>query len=316
VKEDLVIYGVGSVTLALLTAGACDLLAQSSRPAGYEDVPTPLAVVHDGRIVEASGIAASRRHPGLYYVHNDSGDSPRVFLIDRQGATRAVIRLQGAQAIDYEDIAMAPGEKPGTFDVCVADIGDNSGRRPQVVIYRFAEPDLPARAGDSVDVQPVAYRLRYAEGPADAEALAFHPRTGDAYIFTKSYEGRSAVYKLAAPWDARQETIVSKLLMLELPATLALQRVVTAADISPDGQRLAVRCYGAGWEWRLPPGTPDQDFERIFKTTPVELALPAERQGEAIGYAADGGALLTISEGASPTLWELRAQGPDTRPAP
>jgi hypothetical protein len=288
---------------------------QATQPLGYEATPEPLGVVRDERIIEASGIAASRRHPGLYYVHNDSGDSPRVFLIDRQGQTRAVLRLMHAQAVDYEDIAMAPDEKAGTWAVCVADIGDNNDNRPHVTLYRFPEPDVPERAGATVDVEPVAYQARYADGPANAEAFAVHPRTGDGYIFTKRLDGRSAVYKLAAPWDARSETVLTRLLTLELPPALPLLRIVTAADIRPDGQRLAVRCYADGWEWRLPPGTTDRDFGRIFQTMPVELPLAPERQGEAICYTPDGNGLLTISEGPSPTLWELRATGAETRPA-
>ena len=75
---------------------------------------------------------------------------------------------------------------------------------------------------------------------------------------------------------------------------------------------MALRCYGNGWEYRLPAGTADADFEQIFKTTPSELLLPAEKQGEAIGYSPDGNALLTISEGESPTLWEVRAGGSES----
>jgi hypothetical protein len=291
--------------LSTLLASTCGLAAQTTRCLEYDSAPEPVAVVRDERITEASGIAPSHRHPGLYYVHNDSGDSSRVFLIDRQGQTRAVVRLKGATNVDYEDIAMAPGEKPDAWDVCVADIGDNNSRRPHVTIYRFPEPALPAQAGGTVEVEPVAYQFRYAEGPADAEAFAVHPRTGDGYIFTKVWRGGSTVYKLKAPWDAKQTTELRPLCKLDLPPALPALRVVTAADISPDGQRLAVRCYAAGWEWRLPPGASDRPFERIFKATPTDLPLATERQGEAIGYAADGQALLTISEGPAPTLWEL-----------
>jgi hypothetical protein len=298
--------------LSALIAGTCGLRAQATRPGDYDSAPEPLAVVHDEHITEASGIAASRRHPGLYYVHNDSGDSARAFLIDRRGRTRAVVRLKGARADDYEDIAMAPGEKVGTWDVCVADIGDNNNHRRHVTIYRFPEPPLPEQAGEGVDVEPVAYEFCYAEGPANAEAFAVDPRTGDGYVFTKRWEGGSMVYKLAAPWDARQTTELRELLALNLPPALPALRIVTAADISPDGRRLAVRCYAAGWEWRLPSGAPDQAFERIFKATPVELPLAPERQGEGLCYAADGRALLTISEGVGPVLWELRVVSPTT----
>jgi hypothetical protein len=292
-------------------AGACGLPAPTSQPAAY-GTPEALAVVSDSRITEASGIVTSRLNPGCYYIHNDSGDTARVFLIDRAGKTRAEIRLKGADAVDYEDIALAPGEKPGTFDVCVADIGDNRAKRPNITIYRFPEVALPDRDGATIDVQPVAFRAHYADGPANAEAFFVHPRTGDGYILTKSFDGPSRVYKLAAPWDARQETELPRLLTLELPSALPPMRVVTGADISPDGHRVAVRCYGNGWEFRLLAGTADADFEQIFKTNPSELLLAAEKQGEAICYSPDGNALLTISEGESPTLWEVRANGSES----
>ncbi len=38
-------------------------------------------------ISEASGLAASRINPGLYYTHNDSGDIGRVFALTEQGFT-------------------------------------------------------------------------------------------------------------------------------------------------------------------------------------------------------------------------------------
>jgi hypothetical protein len=274
--------------------------------------PTAVCDIQDRRIDEASGIVASRRHPGCYYVHNDSGDLPRVFLIDRDGRTRAVIRLKGAQAVDYEDIALAPGKSPGVWDVCVADIGDNESRRSHVAIYRFPETELPSEPGATIEVEPTAYRARYQDGPADAEAFMVHPRTGHGYILTKRLDGRSVVYKLTAPWDAQREMVAAKVLTLELPPAPTPLRIVTAADISPDGQRVAVRCCVEGWEWRLPPGTADADFERIFQTPPARLPLAAEGQGEALCYAADGQAILTISEGVSPTLYELRAAPPPT----
>jgi hypothetical protein len=279
-----------------------------------------LAEVTDPRISEASGIVASRRNPGCYYVHNDSGDSPRVFLIDRTGRLRLEIHLAGSKAVDYEDISLAPGDQPGTFDVCVADIGDNHDHRKKIVVYRFREPRLPETAAATaegasatavVDVHATAYDFRYADGPADAEAFCVHPRTGDGYILTKRLDGRSAVYKLPAPWNPREETRVQQLCTVELPAGItALSRIVTAADISPDGRRLAVRSYVNGWEWHLPPGVEETGFDRIFATKPAELNLPGEPQSEGLCYSPDGAAFLTISEGKSPTLYETPAPAP------
>jgi hypothetical protein len=293
------------------------LLASAAQSRSLSTPPVALAEVTDPRITEASGIAASRLNPGCYYIHNDSGDSPRVFLIDRTGLVRLEIRLTGAQAIDYEDISLAPGDQPGMFDVCVADIGGNNARRKNVTIYRFPEPPLPEATGSTgktaadtsvVEVRATAYVFRYADGSADAEAFCVHPRTGDGYILTKRLTGGSIVYKLPAPWNPREETLLPRLCTLELPASMVgLARIVTAADISPDGRRLAVRCYINGWEWRLPPDAGDASFDRILTTVPRELNLPGEPQGEALCYSPDGAAFLTISEGKSPTLYETPA---------
>ena len=238
-----------------------------------------------------------------------------MFLVDRTGRTRLALRLKNAAAVDYEDIALAPGAEPGRFDVCVADIGDNRGRRPQVVIYRFPEVDLKQIVGTTTVVEPTAYRVRYADGPANAEGFFVHPRSGDGYILTKRMDGRTAVYKLAAPWNLERETVLNKLLELELPAASAA-RVVTGADISPDGRRVAARSYVDGWEWRLEPGPDQRKFETVFQAKPVRLRLAAEPQGEALCYAADGRAILTLSEGKSPTLYESSVAAPTSRPAP
>lgn len=299
---------VAGLGLALL-AGACGLPAQTSQPDAWAPAAV-LAELADERINEASGLVASRRNPGCYYVHNDSGDAPRVFLIDRQGRTRLTIRLVGARAIDYEDIALAPGAAPGTLDVCVADIGDNLARRPHVTIYRFPEVALAGDDGGTVEVRPTVHHVRYAGGPADAEALVVHPRTGDGYILTKVPDGPAAVYKLAAPWPAGPVAEAPRVATVALPAVLAPLRTITAADLAPDGRRLAVRCYVDGWEWCLPEGTPDAAFERIFERAPVRITLPLEPQGEALAYAADGAALLTVSEGVRPALYELRRAVP------
>src|SRR5581483_4478856 len=42
---------------------------------------TRKCTITDPRIDESSGLAASRRHPGIVYTFNDSGGSPRVFAL-------------------------------------------------------------------------------------------------------------------------------------------------------------------------------------------------------------------------------------------
>jgi hypothetical protein len=98
-------------------------------------------------LTELSGLAASRAHPGLFYTHNDSGDSARFFAITQQATVAAEIHLSGATATDWEDISVGPC--PAGSCVYVGDTGDNKADRTQYVIHRVTEPAArpPAGAG-------------------------------------------------------------------------------------------------------------------------------------------------------------------------
>ena len=56
-------------------------------------------------------------------MHNDSGDTARVFAIDRAGTTRAILSLPGVSAIDIEDIAIGPGPDEWRPYLYLGDIG-------------------------------------------------------------------------------------------------------------------------------------------------------------------------------------------------
>jgi hypothetical protein len=151
-----------------------------------------LFLIADPRINEASGIAASIVDPRVVYVQNDSGDAPRFFALDaRTGRTVAMHPVPGATNVDWEDLAVAR-DRRGVASVWLADIGDNDARRADVCIYRVDEP----RPGTAVG-RPEVWRLRYPDGPHDAESLAVAPG-GAAFIVTKSLLGSSAVYTVPA----------------------------------------------------------------------------------------------------------------------
>ncbi|MBN2446252.1 MAG: hypothetical protein JXO22_05985 [Phycisphaerae bacterium] len=313
------VVGVRWMCAAVFVVGLGVVLAgpqaEPTYPAAPYTLPTEVAQLDDNRINEASGITASRRNPGMYYINNDSGDEPRVFLVDRAGHTRVTIRLHGARHIDYEDIALAPGAKAGEFDVCVADIGDNNGQRHDLTIYRFAEIDGEGGVS-TIDVEPRMYRIRYAGGPCDAEALAVDPLSGDGFIFTKRRDGKPLnVYRLPAPWPTDKIVELAEVATVALPPEAPMRRLVTAADISPDGRRLALRCYTEGWEWRLADTSAKPDVATLLKQTPLRITLAAEPQGEALCYTADGQSLVTVSEQLPTHLFEVRPE-PTEKPAP
>jgi hypothetical protein len=297
-----------AVVVGWLVCGLSVAEAQTSQPAVCYGEPHAVCEVTDRRLDEASGLAASRRNPGYYYTHNDSEGQPHVYVINRHGRICVTIRLEGAENRDWEDIAVAPGEQAGTFDVCVADIGDNKARWNEVVFYRFPEPQFDAvvRARGVLDVRPQVFRCRYEDGARNAEGFAVDPRTGDGYVFTRRPDGICNIYRLAAPWDLTGVTTLKRVGTLRFPEVAALARMVTAADISPDGTRLVTRSYVGGWEWRLPEPGERGGFARIFEQDPTRLELATEPQGEALCFSSDGNSLLTISEKTPTTLYEVR----------
>src|SRR6476660_5572829 len=85
-----------------------------------------VGTIASNALAETSGIAASRRASGVWWVHNDSGDRARVFAIGNDGRDLGEFDLAGAAAVDWEDIAVGPGPSAGTSSLYLADIGDKA----------------------------------------------------------------------------------------------------------------------------------------------------------------------------------------------
>jgi hypothetical protein len=236
-------------------------------------------------LVELSGLAASRKHPGLLYAHNDSGDTARFFAITTAGAAAGEFAAQGATAIDWEDIAVGPC--PAGSCVHAGDIGDNAEKRTEYAIIRVTEPELPADPKAPVVVPFEQIRFTYPDGSHNAETLLVHPTTGDVYVVTKGKA--SAVYRLAAPLDPAAVTVATKLVDFSNPGG-----VVTGGDIHPCGDRVLIGTYTNVLEYRVPAGMP---FEAVFSATPLVLKQsPGELQSESFAYLATGDGIVTGSE--------------------
>jgi hypothetical protein len=268
--------------------------------------PARIATLEDRNIDESSGIVASRRNPGLFWTHNDSGDGPFVYAFDRAGRRRGTFRVAGASARDWEDIAVGPGPERGAAYVYAGDVGDNDERREFVTVYRFAEPEVTDAAAASTRESPrstapaEALRLKYPDGAHDCEALLVHPTTGDLYVVTKA-AASAGVYKLAAPFGASQVNTLARVATLHGPGYFGA--LVTGADISPDGRRVALCDYASGYELTLPEGS--KDFDDVWRQKPTVVPLGARGQGESVCYRLDGAALLATSEGTPTPLIEV-----------
>src|SRR6266851_3364421 len=124
------------------------------------------------RVKEISGVAVSRAHPGVLWTHNDSGDGSYMYATDLTGADRGFVRIDGARAVDWEDIALGPCPVRRGACLYIADTGDNDRTRKSVVIYAVPEPDPPGKGkGPGRSAPGAALRIKYSGGPDDVEAI-------------------------------------------------------------------------------------------------------------------------------------------------
>jgi hypothetical protein len=187
-------------------------------------------------ITESSGLVESRRHPGRFYTHDDSGGPASVFVLAEDGSVRATLPLAGVTNRDWEDIAIGPG--PGGDAIFVGEIGDNSAVHDSVSVHRVPEPALSGVPHGSTlsAIEPSTAEFTYPDGPRDAEALVADPASGDLYLITKR-EDRARVYRAVDPdFDSPGPS------ELEFVRELDYTGVV-AADACPDGETVLVKTY-------------------------------------------------------------------------
>jgi hypothetical protein len=241
-------------------------------------------------INEASGMVRSHTQD-LLWMHNDSGDSARLFAVGLEGSLIAEVQLDGVVALDWEDLALGPGPNPGDH-LYAGDIGDNAEIRPWVTVYRVPEPAEVAQLG----ADPIvlgnwdALDLTYPDGPHNAETLLVDPSTGDLFIVTKGAETK--LYRRPAPIsDGELEALADP----NYPSA-----ITTGGDISPLGDFIAVRGYPDAFLWLRGPG---QTVAEAMLADPCVIPLASEQQGEALAIDLDGKAYFTVSEGQTPPLY-------------
>jgi hypothetical protein len=266
----------------------------SARPALCTDLRARVTgTISSPEATELSGLALSHKQRGVLWTHNDSGDGARLFAVNARGRLLAEVAVAGAQAEDWEDVAVGPA--PGGRDaVYAADIGDNEAVRPNVIVYRVAEPRLKGARSITAAARPLA--LRYPDGAHDAEALLVSPSNGALFIVTKDFSGRARVYVSARPSATGTRTL-RRVAQLELGGGEA----VTAGDVSADGRTIALRSFFRASAWKRRRG---ESIAGALRRRPcvARADLFDEGQGEALALTRNGGAFYTVPEGGQPPI--------------
>jgi hypothetical protein len=284
-------------------SNANGILGDAEKSKDYGE-PKVTGHIQDKAVEESSGVAASRCAPDVYWTHNDSGDEAFIYAFNLKGEKLGTWRVPGAQNDDWEDIA-ASKDKDGKCYLFIGDIGNNRHDRGQMTIYRVPEPqigpgDKDASRQNMIFTEPAQpIQIKDANFKEDAETLMVHPVTGDIYILGKSYKQKSAIYKLAAPYQTDEKNNTLQLLgPFSVPAIP--DGTITGGDISPDGKRVIVCDYFSAYELLLPDGA--KNFDDIWKQKPLIVDLGPRKTGEAVGYSADGKFLVATTEGKNPPV--------------
>jgi hypothetical protein len=275
-----------------------------------EILPEKLFNVEFNPIKEMSGIVKSKRFEDVFWVHNDSGDSARLFAIDGRGKViyPGYLNVHGevveegksewaghkiflAANLDWEDIAVDEEM------IYISEMGNNGNARRDLGVYVVPELN-PREVGGTriLKYLPIRYPEQQ-EFPAkkwhyDSEAIFVFQ--GKLYFITKHrpagqisrFEKGAVLYRL----DTKYTDDFNILKRVDVNSEMT---AITGADMSPDGNYLAVVGYQQLWVFDRP-----RRGDRLFSTDARFLKLDVQHTGqiEAVAWR-DNETILMGNEG-------------------
>lgn len=197
--------------------------------------------------LELSGIVKSRSNKNVFWVHNDSGDQPRVFAIDSTGnfyqsdryRNYEGILIGGATNVDWEDITM---DNKG--NLVVADVGNNGNDRKDLVLYVVPEPS--PNASNTTWLKKLFFK--YPDQKTFADRADFNYDCEAVFFADNRFhflsKNRSDSYTKLYRMDTEKTDDVNTLTLVD---RFNIGGRVTAADATEDGTKLVVITYEAIW---------------------------------------------------------------------
>ena len=269
--------------------------------------PEQICVVEDEQISEASGLAASRRQNDAIWLHNDSGDSARLFLVGLDGNTRAIVTLNVERPIDWED--MCSFEADGEKWLLIGDTGDNQRIRSKTErsceLLLIKEPEINAADGSPVVARAdVVSRItfQFPDGPEDCESLAVDTQTKEILLLTKCAPQKCQLFRLPLSTKKGQQKLIA-----EPIASLAVP-FATSMDVAADNQSLVIVNMFSGALIRR---GKDETWTAACQKPITVLTLPAQPQCETVCFEANGMSVLVNSERTQQPLWRIPLPEPE-----
>ncbi len=196
----------------------------------------PVVCTLPKEVDETSGLIFWR---GSLWTHNDSGGLPVIYRIDTlTGKVLQRVKLRNATNKDWEDIT-----EDSSF-IYVGDMGNNSGNRHDLCIYKVKKSDIPLTGNVSIASEKIAFSYPDYKGPVknrkhnnfDGEALL---SAGDSlYLFSKDWQDQqSRLYALPK---------ISGTYVARLISEYNVSGLVTGADYNPGTGIVALVGYTRG----------------------------------------------------------------------
>lgn len=300
-----------------MTVAAC--LCVSSRvhgDPGREAHAEQVCVISDERINESSGLALSRRQSGMVWIHNDSGDAARLFLVGMDGTTWGVFPLANVpMPVDWED--MCGFTVDGEPWLMIGDVGDNAVNRHVVVpdvgeeracrLLLFPEPVLKDEAEQASVAVHTTILFEYEDGPRNCESVAVDTERGEILLVTKSKSTPldCGMYRIPLTLDVKTTTATARRI-----GSLAIYNA-TAMDIAPDNHRVVILGYEGAWVFER---SNDERWDDAIQRNPLFVMLPKRKGGETVCFGRSRDELLLNSEHVGQPLWRVRIPMPASAP--
>ena len=246
----------------------------------------PYATFDYAEINESSTIIKSRIWENVYWTLNDSGDKARIFPFSKDGKVlraewyneEAGVYIPDAVNVDWEEMAT---DNDG--NIYIGACGNNDNMRRDLAIYIIKDP-YPLYTSKTRIFQTINFyfpeQTEFPANPNNFDSEAIFCAFDKIYLLTKNRADTNTTLYRFDSLDPLKANPVTKL------GTFNIGGMVTAADASLDGTKLAVLTYTSVWLFE---SETDDYFHGKFSWLPISA-----KQCEGICF--DGDNLIITNE--------------------
>jgi WD40 repeat protein len=192
------------------------------------------------KLKEVSGLQVTE--DGKIWVIEDSGNKDQIYRVNNDGKILESLKVDHAKNKDWEDLTM---DVDG--NLYIGDFGNNGNGREDLVIYKVSNDEMDKK-------KPNADKIEFnypqqKDFPPQKDSLYFDTEgffhlNDHLYIFTKNrtrpYSGNTLIYRVPDKEGEYEAEFLGSLFLCADQHHCS----VTSADISPNGNTIALLSYG------------------------------------------------------------------------